>query len=99
MWPWKHKPSNLELLERLESVERRFKTLTEDVNDFFDSVRRAENRLVKKRSKMDDVTVTQEGLESATVAGNGHSSSPHRALNPHQLEVQAAILKRRGGIQ
>lgn len=96
MW-WKPSTSNRELLERLESLERRFKTLLADVDEYFQLVRRAENRIKLKTSQ-------QEAQGAANGGGVGpeippvSEGMPGARLSEHQRAVQQAILKRRAGI-
>lgn len=101
MWPFKHKPSNLEVLERLESLERRFKTLNEDCSDFFDSVRRAENRIKHKQKVLDseraDATPEEQPADEQLPASTG--GLPGLTLSPRQKLIQQQVLRRRAGIQ
>lgn len=97
MWPWKHPRSNLEVMERLESLERRFKTLLADVDEYFQLVRRAENRIKNKSATMLRQENGPEGEETPDVAvpGNGSVTSP--LLSARQKQIQQMILRRRAG--
>ena len=94
MWPWKHNPSNKDLLERIESLERRFKLLLSDCDDFFDAIRRTENRLKRKRDTIAEQEAQQEGAEEVAP-----SPSPNGGfLSPKQKLIQQQILRRRAGL-
>ena len=98
MWPWKRLASNRELEERLESLERRFKTLLADVDEYFQMVRRAENRIrhgEAKRAKLEEQQESNAAEEPALepMPGNGVGS-----LSSHQKAIQQLILKRRAGL-
>lgn len=98
MWPFKRSRSNFELLERVESLERRFKTLLADVEEYFLMVRKAENRIRSKERKIEQASIEQgEGGEASDLTVGSPFSSSN--LSAHQKQVQQAILRRRGGIQ
>jgi hypothetical protein len=94
MWPFERQPSNRDLLERLESLERRFVRLLEDVDDFFQSVRRAENRIKEKRAKLEELAA-----EPTNGAGEGKPANdrPGMFLTPRQVAIQQQVLRRRTG--
>lgn len=95
MWFLKSKVSNRELLERLESLERRFKTLLADVDDAFDKIRRTENRIKAKSAKIEESEVAEAENHEEQI-----SLSPViHGLSPRQRMLQAQILKRRAGMQ
>jgi len=98
MWPWKHNPSNRDLLERLESVERRFKLLLTDCDDFFDSMRKCENRIKAKSAKIEAHQSQAEGTEE-TMADAVPSTSNGILLSPRAKMIQQQILRRRAGLQ
>jgi hypothetical protein len=94
MWPWKHNTSNRELLERVESLERRFKTLLADVDEYFHLVRRAENRMAKKAAAQPEETEATNG----TANSQPQPFFEGGPLTPRQKEIQQAILRRRAGM-
>lgn len=98
MWPWKRQPSNLEVVERLESLERRFKTLTADVDEYFQMVRRAENRIKSKERKLqlEEPTSEEAAVEAAPVLTV--ASFPNTTLSDRQKQIQQQILRRRAGV-
>lgn len=98
MWPWKRPASNLEVMERIESVERRFKLLAQDVDDFFDSVRRAENRIKHKQKVLDSERTSEEDSPDGD-APNEPLTHPGPALSARQKQIQQLILRRRAGVQ
>lgn len=91
---WRHSPSNRDILERLESLERRFKTLLADVDEYFHLVRRAENRIVKKSAKMEEPVGNDGGADIVPDV-----PSPFPSLTPRQAQAQAAIMRRRANLE
>lgn len=93
MWPWKRQVPPHELLERLESLERRFKTLLADVDEYFHLVRRAENRMVKKAAILEAAPSTAEGN------GDAESGSPVPSpWTPAQQRIIEQVNRRRAHI-
>ena len=99
MWPFRRSASNTELLERVESLERRFKTLLADVDEYFHLVRRAENRMKKKAELESEQSTSTAGESDGTVPVMKDGSAGSHLLTPRQMQIQQMILRRRAGIQ
>jgi hypothetical protein len=98
MWPWKRSPSHLEVFERLESLERRFKTLVADVDEYFQLVRRAENRIKNKTAQMQQQEQDAPADDGTEIRGEPQTSTHPTMLTPRQKLIQQQVLRRRAGL-
>jgi len=89
MWPFKQKATLRDLEERLERLERRFLALVEEWDDAFDRIRRAENRISKKRATIPEEQTTETAPEPVVPDGQV------RSLSPSQARLQQMILRTR----
>jgi hypothetical protein len=97
MWPFRRQPSNFDVLERLESLERRFKTIVADVDEYFQMVRRAENRIKKKQAEVESQPdQPTNGTEDLAVFPG--TATPGPLMSPRQKQIQQQILRRRAGL-
>jgi hypothetical protein len=99
MWPFRAKPSNSDILDRLGNLERQFKQLQGEWDDHYDKQRRMLGRIVKSEARLRErdeesaATVEEQQQQLPLDGGNGH----HGMLTQRQRELQQQILRRRSG--
>jgi hypothetical protein len=90
VWPFREKPSNSDILDRLGGLERAFKQLQGEWDDAYDKQRRMLSRIVKSHAKL-----TESDEEPAGVMSSQEPGAPATFLSQKQRLIQQQILQRR----
>ena len=85
--------------ERLETLERKMKSLELSWEDTFDKLKHMTGRMNKRAAIIEasEAQNDEEGSEQLST-GNGAPDSLGRILTPRQLKLQHEILRRRAGM-
>lgn len=85
-WPWtRHEPSNIEVIERLEAVERRIKALSTDWDQTYEQFQRLNAKLAQRWKRLQQAE--QEASTENGEAGAPTSPDPSRITNPLAIEL------------
>ncbi len=94
-WPWSVEKPSEDTNARLERLEREWKSMMIEWEEWYDKFRRLYARIAKRAERATDAdTVDGRSLNGSTESVEVPATS---RLNDRQLAAQRAILARRGG--